>query len=385
MELSLEDLFIETKDLYNFNILAGKAGLYRSPKWLYFSEDINNVNFMESGELIIVTGYSYSNCDWILNFTKRIHEVGAVGLILNIGKYIKVEDISQEVITYCDEHNFPLLTMPWEIHVADVTQYFSRRIFEENLKNENVSLIIKDLINDHELLPIQEKNLISFGYHPKSTYIICIIPSSSSAAKGDIEKSYIKDFFSKNKVKIINILHQNNHIIIFNDITEELIQSLITKFIKENPHKMLKKNTSIGIGNKIYDIKDIKYAYDSALESLRYAKNKHINCGYFNNLGIDKLFFEVKNEDLLHSYHDCLKPLQDYDNKHNSDLLKTLYIYIKNNGSIQKVSEELFCHRNTINYRINRIKELLNIDLDNAENIFNLQLAYHVLNYFMML
>ena len=36
---------------------------------------------------------------------------------------------------------------------------------------------------------------------------------------------------------------------------------------------------------------------------------------------------------------------------------------MKHNGSVQDTAEELFVHRNTVNYKIKKIEALLNVDI----------------------
>ena len=49
------------------------------------------------------------------------------------------------------------------------------------------------------------------------------------------------------------------------------------------------------------------------------------------------------------------------------DYLKTLYYYLKYNGSVQKVAESNNAHRNTINYRMSKIKDILDYDFSDGE------------------
>ena len=43
------------------------------------------------------------------------------------------------------------------------------------------------------------------------------------------------------------------------------------------------------------------------------------------------------------------------------------------------------CHRNTINYRMGRIEDLLYLDINDYENAFILELAFRVLEYLQQL
>lgn len=54
-----------------------------------------------------------------------------------------------------------------------------------------------------------------------------------------------------------------------------------------------------------------------------------------------------------------LKRVIEYDRKRHTEYLYTLEIYLKNETSITRTSEELFIHRSSLIKRINKLKKLL--------------------------
>ncbi|MFC5826546.1 PucR family transcriptional regulator, partial [Nonomuraea insulae] len=58
-----------------------------------------------------------------------------------------------------------------------------------------------------------------------------------------------------------------------------------------------------------------------------------------------------------------LSPLLDYDRRHQSDLVRTLGIYLDCAGSWNSCAEQLHVHVNTVRYRIRRVEELTGRDL----------------------
>ncbi|MCD6363965.1 MAG: helix-turn-helix domain-containing protein [Synergistetes bacterium] len=52
---------------------------------------------------------------------------------------------------------------------------------------------------------------------------------------------------------------------------------------------------------------------------------------------------------------------------------------MKNDGRIQESAEELHLHRNTMRYRLDRIREILGVSLENGETLFNLYLSIKIL------
>jgi DNA-binding PucR family transcriptional regulator len=70
-----------------------------------------------------------------------------------------------------------------------------------------------------------------------------------------------------------------------------------------------------------------------------------------------------------------LEILLDADAKVGSVYVDTLRSYFKNNQNVTQTAQELFVHRNTINYRINKIRELLEDDFDDSLIRLHLQIA----------
>ncbi|MEH7226050.1 helix-turn-helix domain-containing protein [Bacillus sp. JJ1566] len=65
-----------------------------------------------------------------------------------------------------------------------------------------------------------------------------------------------------------------------------------------------------------------------------------------------------------------------YSEGKTTDLLNTLHAFLQNNGNIKNTAEELFIHRSSLLYRIEKIESLLDIQLSDAEVRFNLMMAF---------
>lgn len=78
-------------------------------------------------------------------------------------------------------------------------------------------------------------------------------------------------------------------------------------------------------------------------------------------LGSDKKNYEVwKNS----AYYEMLKELHDYDETHNMNNLQLLYVYLAVMNRPTQTAKLLHMSRNNVVYRISRIEEMLNIDLE---------------------
>lgn len=71
-----------------------------------------------------------------------------------------------------------------------------------------------------------------------------------------------------------------------------------------------------------------------------------------------------------------LQRLMNYDKMHETELAKTLEMYLYQRNDINKTSKALHIHRNTLIYRLNKIRDLTETDIDNPKMAWDLQLAF---------
>ncbi|KIR02246.1 hypothetical protein P261_01061 [Lachnospiraceae bacterium TWA4] len=76
---------------------------------------------------------------------------------------------------------------------------------------------------------------------------------------------------------------------------------------------------------------------------------------------------------------DRLLALKKYDENNSSNLFNTLDIYLKNERNAMKTSRELYIHRSTLLYRLEKINDILQLDLDDADTRLYLSLSYYIL------
>ena len=70
--------------------------------------------------------------------------------------------------------------------------------------------------------------------------------------------------------------------------------------------------------------------------------------------------------------------ISEYDQKNQTEYLNTIRTYFNQNYSINNTAKKLFVHYNTILYRLNKIKALFGIDLNNEEERINLYVSLRV-------
>ncbi|MGL5244075.1 MAG: helix-turn-helix domain-containing protein, partial [Sarcina sp.] len=138
------------------------------------------------------------------------------------------------------------------------------------------------------------------------------------------------------------------------------------------------------IGRTYRDIYHAKKSYEEAMKALKLYKKSGMKERVieYSKLGIYRLLFEIDNIYEIKSYHDdILGELIEYDKSNNTKFLYTITQYLLNNCNLIKTSQVMFIHRNTLIYRLNKIKTILNKDLEDPMDRLELLNAIMISNY----
>ncbi len=75
---------------------------------------------------------------------------------------------------------------------------------------------------------------------------------------------------------------------------------------------------------------------------------------------------------------DLLK-LQAYDQENESELYHTLQVYLENDRNAARTAQLLFIHRSTLFYRLDKIKKLMELNLEHNEDMLYLRLSFYMM------
>ncbi len=99
----------------------------------------------------------------------------------------------------------------------------------------------------------------------------------------------------------------------------------------------------------------------------------------FDQLGIYSVLAEVEDTTTVERFaSDWLSALVEYDAQHNAELVPTLASYLEHGANSASTATALSVHRNTLKYRLQRVREVSGHDLSEPDTLFNLQLAVRV-------
>lgn len=134
---------------------------------------------------------------------------------------------------------------------------------------------------------------------------------------------------------------------------------------------------AIGLGQPARDITAWRTSYRDAVQARDLAIRLQTDTPlYIGDLGVYQLILSLSDREKLASFCDhTLGKLIEYDMRQSADLIKTLEAFFNCHGNLSQTAEALIVHRNTLLYRMNRINEIAEIDLNRPETRLALHLA----------
>lgn len=366
MPISVEQIVNNLPPCYRIRLVAGKKGIYNTDiSWASVVEDYDTEKFKNTNRIVLTSGMNIQNIGELLSFAKNLHKVKARALFVNIGKYIK--EIPKAVKDYCDKADIPLYTIPWDVLMSDVSKDIVHALMREETKNSSVSELMQSIIFNTENLSNQLNKLSFYGFYDEQTYCPIIIKVEAAnendqhmflrSVKMRCERaaeeteSVIVSFLYNRIVTIIAVNSNDEHLEMF---VKSLNNSLNIEFYN------CKSYICVGQNKSIYNL---SVNFKRLLPIMNVALKNENDILYYDKMGMYKILSEVSDMSILKDmYNETVGRLVQYDKENNTDLTDYIKNYILCDGNVQTVANNFFVHRNTVNNKLNKIKEITQIN-----------------------
>lgn len=396
MGLTLESA-LNFSPLDRCHVVGGAGGLHRIVSSVNIIDAPDPGPWMKPGDLLFTTGYAFKNDeDEQLRLFRYLNHQGCAGLAVKFKRFLNTP--SQKLVAEADALNFPLIEIPYDLAVSDLMLTLMREIVKSKRdESERVrsNAFLRSLLNGE----VQGEDSIlaeglNFGLQSHCDYTVLNVSftlSNQSPHLSDFNLAiiaFVQEISAKMGVKML-IAETDEVDLILQEyqrkngpqtlsLARDWAKQLIERFEKQFPGNSL----AVGIGNRQSNVLDISKSYKQAQEALYLGRRITKQTGRvfeYKELESYALLQTLPPWDRQNFITSTLGKLLTYDKQHELDLLHTLEAYLSSGGRTAECAKQLYVHRNTVNFRIARIKELIGVDLDDSETTFRLQLALRIL------
>lgn len=177
------------------------------------------------------------------------------------------------------------------------------------------------------------------------------------------------------------IVEQAGTILVFVPAVREIDAANARTAAELMPRTLAKKHPDLrlggGVGTRVPLI-DLSRSADQALTSLTIARRLYGigKVGVYDDLGVYPLLFEGAGIEQLREFAGrTLAALRAYDEKHQTELEKTLRLYFAVGENVKTAAAQLNVHRHTVFYRLRQIGEICGCNLDDPHDQLTLRTA----------
>jgi len=155
----------------------------------------------------------------------------------------------------------------------------------------------------------------------------------------------------------------------------------MAKTIADTLNSEFYAKVTIGIGTVVENIKELARSYKEAQVALEVGKvfDTEKNIISYENLGIGRLIYQLPTTLCEMFLQEVFKD-GSLDNLDRETLL-TIQCFFENNLNVSETSRKLFVHRNTLVYRLEKIRKLTGLDLREFDHAITFKVALMVKRY----
>ncbi|MFI3172781.1 MAG: PucR family transcriptional regulator ligand-binding domain-containing protein [Eubacteriales bacterium] len=356
-------------------LVAGNNGIYNMVTWIHMVENVELSTFLEGGEIAVTTGIGMGEDIKLIEIVEGAYEHNASAMIINVGPYI--QEIPLEVIEFANKHDFPIFQVPWEIYMAEIMRTIAHEISVSETKSIELETAMQNAIFMPSQPELYREQLTNRMFDVSWCYRIAIIKV--------YQKNQVQEFVTKGMNHNKNLLrailrhnYKNTVIIIRND---EIIVAMahydrndIEQIVEYTKRQLLgglsdDQYVRTTVGGEYEGIEDIYKSYNQSKKMFGiFSESQKQEISFYDDIGVHKLLLAIEDNEVIKQYiTDIIEPIHVQDEVNQTDLLMTLKCYLRHSGSVKEAAAELFVHRNTINYKVKKIEELLKINLSDLE------------------
>ncbi len=381
MAVTISDL-LNLDTLRDFTLIAGKKGLNRT----ITATEILDFEFMDEGlayrergfdgNSLVLTSllFAKDKPELILKAVKRLISQNVQALAY---KPVFFDELPAEALEYADKMDFPIFKFGHDEFFEDVIFSIRSLVERDDILGQTEPLIGEMLNREFTEEEAEDAHERINPLLRPMVAAVCVrdreLSESEISAKirrsRPDEKLRSKTFVGKYENLIIIILSQDEA---NPDRFKTLLEDVAIVY------GLVDRDLTLGISNMRRIDDQFNMAVREAYWAERVAEIEQAPLRYYRDIGIYQLIVSYIHTPHMRRYvQNFFAPLFEEEEK-DGELMHTAVEYVLAKGDTMKTAERLYCHKNTIRYRIGKLQEKLDPHSNEKEFYLNLAMAVKI-------
>jgi purine catabolism regulator len=385
--LTVESLVAEL----GLTLATGEENAQANVRWVHSTELLDPTPWLRGGELLLTTGLQLMGAKPQREFVERLAEREIAGLGFGTGFVHK--KVPAAILNTARKRGFPLFEVPYELPFIAVTE----RVFAQ-LLNERYELLQRNMAGDvlaealtGRLYPDElQARLRPFGIGETAAVLAFALREPSTAAstlEAILERAGAHSLVALRNGLLCAVVDCNGQVALAasagagetsageGDLLANPIE-LARRVRAELRARFGDVRAAASRPAPTHNLRRSFHEARCALEAVRLANGSAPEVASYKNLGAFQLLLSLQDDEALASYcQSVLGPVESDEGEYGDELLRSLDVFIEQNGHWEKAAQALYCHRHTLRYRIKRVEQLTGRDFSHARDRIEFWLA----------
>lgn len=324
----------------------------------------------------IVMASTFEYADTELNMAKGFFDSPADSQIIGENYLFKIKEDDEACFVLLSRGNRPDSYLTGKIAANEIShlcvayrEQFDHNGFVQNLLLDNLLLV--DIYNKSKKL----------GIVTKADRVVFAVEMSIERQREAL--LVLKSAFSQKMDDFVTSVDEKSVILVHTLEPDETYADMdnIAEMLQEVMNTEAMIDARVSYGNIVEDIKDISKSYKEAkmamdVGKIFYQSRKVLP---YDSLGIGRLIYQIP-------VSLCKLYVQEIfgDNvpsEIDDEIINTAVAFLENNLNASETSRQLYIHRNTLVYRIEKLKESTGLDVRSFDDALTFKIALMVVNY----
>ena len=247
-------------------------------------------------------------------------------------------------------------------------EQFDRNNFIQNILLGN--MLVVDMYNKARKFHIEQ-----------TERVVYVVEVEGKKDAGIME--FVRGMFGSSTKDFVTEVDEQNIILVkdVRDLSSEAALESVAKMLADNMHSEAMVRVRVGYGNRVVNLQDISRSYQEAKMAIEVGKIFYadLETVSYSKLGIGRLIYQIPMSLCEMFIREVFG--EDIPKIFTEENVVTIQKFFENNLNISETARQLYVHRNTLVYRLERLENAIGLDIRRFDDAMTFKIAMMVLSH----